>query len=87
MGTIQTITSDDERDRLRPHVEMLVRFALALDVTTDEYLELKLPEKKKRGAGPKGIAQTVIEALSKLPRHQQEKIIDVVESFVNQHSG
>jgi hypothetical protein len=43
---------------------------------------------KKRGASPTGKAKMVLfEAVSKLPRHQQKKIIDVVESFVAQHFG
>ena len=36
IGIIQALISDYERDKLRLHAEMVLRFALALDVTTDE---------------------------------------------------
>ena len=41
IGITQVLVSDYERERLRPHYEMIIRFALALGVTTDELLGLK----------------------------------------------
>jgi transcriptional regulator with XRE-family HTH domain len=38
MDTIQKLISDYERDNLRPHPEMIARFAKALSVTADELL-------------------------------------------------
>jgi transcriptional regulator with XRE-family HTH domain len=40
IGIIQVLISDYERDKLRPHPEVIVRFAHALNVTTDELLGL-----------------------------------------------
>ena len=40
MGIIQGLVSDYERDKLRPHAEMVIRFAQALDVSADDLLGL-----------------------------------------------
>ncbi len=42
IGIIQRLVSDYERDRLRPHPEMIVRFARALEVTSDELLGISI---------------------------------------------
>jgi transcriptional regulator with XRE-family HTH domain len=85
IGISQRALSWWEREPVALKPEQLVALAEVLGVTTDHLLG-RAPE-KKRGSGPKGKAQKVFEAVSKLPRHQQKKIIDVVESFVNQHQG
>ena len=46
IGITQKLISDYELDRLRPHPEMTVRFALAFEVSTDELLGLT-PSKNK----------------------------------------
>jgi transcriptional regulator with XRE-family HTH domain len=38
IGTIQALVSDYERYKLRLNAEMAVRFAIALEVSTDELL-------------------------------------------------
>ena len=48
IGTIQTIVSDYETDRLRLSAEMAVRFALALDVSMDDILNPKGSAKSLR---------------------------------------
>lgn len=68
---------------LRP--EQLVALTTTLGVTAD-YL-LGIDSSKKRGPGPTGKARRVFEAVSKLPRHQQQKIVDVVETFVAGHAN
>ena len=67
---------------LRP--EQLVALATTLGVTAD--FLLGIDASRKRGTGPTGKARRVFEAVSKLPRHQQQKIVDVVETFVAGHS-
>lgn len=42
--------------------------------------------RKKRGGGPEGRMRRLFEQASKLPRSQQEKIVAVLEAFVNQYS-
>ena len=85
IGISQRALSWWEREPVALKPDQLAALAEALGVTADHLLG-RTPE-KKRGSGPKGKAQKVFEAVSKLPRHQQKKIIDVVESFVNQHGG
>ena len=45
-GMIQALVSDYERDKLRPYADVVVRLALALDVSTDELLGLARPKKR-----------------------------------------
>ena len=42
---------------------------------------------KSRVGGPVGRVRQVFEKVSKLPRHQQNKVAEFVEAFVNQHSN
>src|SRR3990172_10946493 len=48
-GIPQTLITDYERDKLRLHAEMVIRFAQALEVTTDEILGIKTS--KRNGDG------------------------------------
>ena len=41
IGLTQGLVSDYELDKLRPYHEMIIRFAIALDVSSDELLGLK----------------------------------------------
>jgi transcriptional regulator with XRE-family HTH domain len=83
LGISQRSLSWWEREHVALKPEQLAALAEALGVTADHLLGRT--SEKKRGTGPTGKAQRVFEAVSKLPRHQQKKIIDVVESFVMQH--
>jgi hypothetical protein len=42
---------------------------------------------KPRGGGPVGKLHQVFEKASRLPRHQQNKVAEFVEAFVNQHAN
>ncbi len=82
--TQQSYAGWERRDTaLKP--EHLVKLSAVLEVSV-EYL-LGQEEPRKRGAGPVGKARRVFESLSKLPRHQQQHILSVVEAFVNQHDN
>lgn len=61
-----------------PRSDMLQPIATALGVTIDELLGLSKP-KKKRPAGRLG---QLFEAAAKLPRRQQQKIVELLEPFV-----
>jgi len=67
---------------LRP--EQIEKVASALNVSV-EFLFGQTA--KQRGSGPTGKARRVFEAVSKLPRRQQQKIAEVVEALVAQHSS
>ena len=73
-----------EREPVALRPEQLATLAEVLDVTTDHLLGRDT--EKKRGTGPTGKAKKVFDAVSRLPRHHQEKIVAVVESFVAQHA-
>ena len=68
---------------LRPG--QLAALADVLKVSVDELLGKPAP--KTRGHGPSGKAHRVFEAVSRLPRRQQEKIVEVVEALVAQGNG
>jgi transcriptional regulator with XRE-family HTH domain len=66
-----------------PRSNVLVPMAKALGVTVEELLG---EAKAKRAPAPGGKVRQVFEAVSKLPRRQQQKIVEVVEALVSQHS-
>ena len=74
-----------EREPVALKPEQIAALAAALGLSAD-YL-LGTNNTKKRGGGPTGKARRVFEAVSRLPRHQQQKIVDVVETFVAGHSN
>jgi transcriptional regulator with XRE-family HTH domain len=41
----------------------------------------------KRGTGPTGKVRQVFEKVSRLPRHQQSKVVEFVEAFVDKKSA
>ena len=84
LGISQRALSWWEREpvALKPH--QLKALAEALGVTADYLLGCKAAKKSR--AGPTGKARKVFEEVSRLPRHHQKKIIDVVESYVAQHT-
>lgn len=67
---------------LRP--DQLATLADVLKVSADELLGKAAP--KVRGAGPSGKARQVFEIVSRMPRRQQQKIVEVVEALVAQHA-
>lgn len=65
-----------------PRSNVLIPMAKALGVS----VEVLLGETPRRTLKPGGKAGMVFEAVAKLPRRQQQKILDVVEALVAQHS-
>lgn len=68
---------------LRP--EQLVQVARLLDVSVDSLVGHQ--SRPPRAAGPAGKARRFFEAISKLPRHHQEKVFSLLEPFVAQHAN
>src|SRR5438132_967081 len=66
-----------------PRSNVLLPIAKALGVSVEVLLG---EDKPRRTVKPGGKVGAVFEAVSKLPRRQQQKILEVVEAFVNQHS-
>ncbi len=71
-----------EREPVALKPEQLATLATALCVSTD--VLLGRDGVKKHGGGPSGKARRAFEAVAKLPRHHQQKIVDVVEALVSQ---
>lgn len=80
MGIIQVLISDYERDKLRPHPEVIVRFAQALDVTTDELLGIK----ESPTAGIKSSLKTLrrLKRIEDLPPSQQKALFKTIDNFL-----
>lgn len=83
LGTSQRVIAHWERTPVALRADQLAALASALGVTADYLVGRDLPT--KRGSGPVGRARRVLETISRLPRHQQQRIIDVVEALVAQH--
>ncbi len=62
-----------------PRSDVLLPIAKALGVTIEELLGQPRP---KKVVAPGGRLGRVVETISRLPRRQQDKIVDVIETFV-----
>jgi transcriptional regulator with XRE-family HTH domain len=68
-----------ERTGKAPRADLLLPMAKVLGVTVEELLgEPKL----RKTTGPGGKARQVFESVARLPRRQQQKILEVVEALV-----
>jgi len=85
LGSSQRVIAYWERSSVALRPEQLNALADALGVSTDFLLSRNTP--KQRGTGPIGKARQVFEAVSKLPRSQQQRIITVVEALVAQNKA
>ena len=81
VGIIQSLISDYERDRLRMNPDMVVRFASALEVTTDELLQ---PNPRKHALRRKPSLRVLrrLEKIEKLPAHQQSTLLKTIDTFL-----
>jgi len=81
IGIIQTLVSDYETDRLRLSGEMALRFALALDVSTDELLR---PKAKNKSAARKPSLKVMrrMEEIEKLPPRRQAFVLTALDSLL-----
>jgi transcriptional regulator with XRE-family HTH domain len=80
-GLIQALISDYERDKLRPYADIIVRFALALDVSTDELLGLA-PPKKLEGAGAPRRFLRRLPLIEALPKRDQDALLRTLDAFL-----
>ncbi|MBT8364702.1 MAG: helix-turn-helix domain-containing protein [Deltaproteobacteria bacterium] len=80
LGIIQVLISDYERDKLRPYNEMIVRFARALDVSSDELLGLRLS--KKKGNDPSLKLIRWMQKTEDLPLSQQKVLLRTIDTFL-----
>ena len=71
-----------EQGRSLPRSDVLLPMAKAFGVTVEEVLGEPKP---RRAVTPAGKMRHLFEAASKLPRSQQEKILDILQPFVREH--
>jgi hypothetical protein len=80
------LVSDYERDKLRLNAEMAVRFAIALEVSTDELLGLHSGNGKKqtKSTGRKASRRVLrrLEKIESLPTHQQTVLLKTIDTFI-----
>lgn len=79
IGEQPTNLSYWERTGNLPRADLIIPIAQALGVTPEEILG---QEKPKRAANPGGKVRTVFEQVQRLPRRQQDKIVEVVEALL-----
>jgi transcriptional regulator with XRE-family HTH domain len=74
-----------ERNDVALRPDQLVKLAAVLGVRVEALLNP--PSESNRRGGPAGKAKRVFETVSQLPRGQQQKILEVVEALVAQHTN
>jgi transcriptional regulator with XRE-family HTH domain len=85
IGLTQTLVSDYERGKLRLNAEMLTRFALALEVTSDEILGIDRKDKARAKPQARRILRR-LQALEKLPKRDQETVLRTIDAFLSKAS-
>jgi len=81
MGIVQTLITDYERDKLRLHAEMVIRFAQALEVTTDELLGVNGAKKTSEGATSLRLLRRT-KKIEELPPSQQKTLLKTIDTFL-----
>ncbi len=80
IGIIQSLVSSYENDALRLSAEMAVRFARALEVSTDDLLA---PRKSKpRAVRPSRKVLRRLERIESLPSHQQQTVLKTIDTML-----
>lgn len=80
IGISQVLISDYERNKIRPHYEMIIRLAMALGITTDCLLGLK--EDKTSVNKPNLKLQQRIKKIEDLPPAQQKVLLKTIDTFL-----
>ena len=80
IGTRQALITAYETDRRALSAEMAVRFAVALEVSTDELLHPNV--KKKSTAKPSLKVMRRLEQIEKLPENKQSFILSALDSML-----
>ena len=79
IGITQVLISNYERNRLRPHYEMIINFAYALNVTTDELLGLKASKHSAKKPSLKILRR--LNRIEQLPPSQQRTLLKTIDTF------
>lgn len=79
IGIIQVLISDYENDKLRMHAEMVVRFARALGVSTDELLGVRGGNNQAKLS--RKVAQRM-HRIETLPTHEQRALLKTIDNYI-----
>lgn len=85
IGIPQRTISFYEREAGALPSTLVPRLAKALGVSMEELLGIDNGAQRAK-RGPKSQLERQLEAIATLPRNQQQKILAVVEAFINQHA-
>lgn len=86
LGTTQKTIDYYERRAVNPTLELVERVAEALEVLPAQLIgDDVAPLKASRRSGPTSKVQKVFEDVARLPRRQQEKVVEFVSAFVAQY--
>jgi transcriptional regulator with XRE-family HTH domain len=80
IGITQALISAYERGRLRPNYEIIISFAQALEVTTDELLGLKVPKVSTKKPSLKILRR--LNKIEQLPPSQQRVLLQTIDNFL-----
>jgi transcriptional regulator with XRE-family HTH domain len=80
IGLTQNIVSAYECDRLGMQTDMLVRFALALHVSSDQLLGLKRPRRSVDSLSLKLLYR--LKKIQALPPFQQKALLKTIDMFI-----
>ena len=86
VGLLQGLVSDYERDKLRPHAEIIVRFAVVLEVSADELLGIR-PPKRQAGALANRRFLRRLQQVDKLPKRDQDALLRTIDAFLAARAG
>lgn len=78
-GIVQTLVSDYERGKLRLNADIILRFATALEVSTDALLQPARPVESKKSSR-KMLRR--LEQIEALPRAQQTALLRTIDTFL-----
>ena len=78
-GLVQTLVSDYERGKLRLNADMILRFATALEISTDALLQPAGPVESKR---PSRRVLRRLEQIESLPSTQQIALLRTIDTFL-----
>lgn len=81
VGMIQALISDYERGKLRPYADVVVRFARALEVTTDQLLGLDDPPAPGTTVPNRRLLRR-LRQIDQLPKRDQDALIRTIDAFL-----
>lgn len=82
IGLTPPLVSHYEKDRLRPHGDLVARFALALECSADELLGLtQRPSEGRESAKSRRLLRR-LQQIERLPRRDQDALFRTIDGFL-----